>query len=160
MNKYYVQCALYAYANIDSVIDQIDDQVERLALGSFGDHSPCIEQCERIISHTAEKVTLIEIKEKTDKILRYLNAHELDCLDYKYFKISPKEYFEETGFDFSSRNYFRKQVNLLNKIGKLFDRVGVKDEWFEKKCLNVDFIKRLLKRVKLLEVQKVRKKDV
>ena len=154
MNKYYVQCALYAYMNIESVINQIDDQVERLALGSFNDHSSCLEQCERIVGHTIEKVTLMDIKEKTDKVLKGLTAYELDCLDYKYFKITPKEYFEEIGFDFLSRKYFRKQVNLLNKLSNLFDKVGASDEWFEKKCLNVDFIKRLLKRVKLLSLKR------
>lgn len=157
MNIYYVKCALYAYANIESVICQIDDQVERLALGSFSDRTPCQEQCEKILSFTAQKITLMEIKEKIDLVLKRLTMYETDCLDYKYFKISPKEYFDDIGFDASSRSYFRKQNGLLNKVGKLLESNGVTDEWFEKKCLNVDFFKRLLKRVKLLDFQKKKK---
>ena len=49
-----------------------------------------------------EEIIKAFIKEKTDKVLKGLTACELDCLDYKYFKITPKEYFEEIGFDFLS----------------------------------------------------------
>lgn len=158
MNLYYVKTALYVYPVIEAVIGQIDDLVERKAMTSMYDFSPCELQCEKILSYTEQKIVLTELKEFTDKILFKLTDYELDCLDYKYFKIQPKEYFNEIGFDVESRRYFRKQQSLVGKVAKLFDRVGVSDEWFEKKCLNIEFFSDLLKIVKLREVSRSKKK--
>ena len=151
MKTTYTKTVLYAYANIEVVKEQIDDFVERKALASISDFSPCVEQCEKILEYTAQKVALIELKEQAEKVLKKLSAYEMDCLDYKYFKKKPKEYF--IGFDFESRSYFRKQVSLIKKISEQFDRVGLTDEWFEKNCLNTNFFKELLKRVEIYESQ-------
>ncbi len=151
MKTTYTKTVLYAYANIEVIKAQIDDFVERKALASISDFSPCVEQCEKILEYTAQKVALIELKQQAEKVLKKLSAHEMDCLDYKYFKKKPKEYF--IGFDFESRSYFRKQVSLIKKISEQFDRVGLTDEWFEKNCLNTNFFKELLKRVEHYEVQ-------
>ncbi|MBO7149708.1 MAG: hypothetical protein J6V71_02325, partial [Clostridia bacterium] len=93
MNIYYTKTVLYAYANIDAVKEQIDDFVERKALSSMSDYTPCIEQCESILNYTAQKIALIELKEFVEKALSKLSPYELDCLDYKYFKKKPKEYY-------------------------------------------------------------------
>lgn len=151
MKPSYTRTILYAYANIDAVKNQIDDFVERKALMSMSDFSPCIEQCEKMLEYTAQKVALIELKEFVDKVLKKLTAYEMDCLEYKYFKRKPKEYF--IGFDYESRGYFRKQVSLLNRISENFDSVGLTDAWFESNCLNTNFFKELLKRVEIYEGQ-------
>ncbi len=145
MKDNYTRTILYAYANIDAVKEQIDDFVERKALSSINDFSPCIEQCEKMLEYTAQKVALIELKGFVDRVLKKLSVYEIDCLEYKYFKRKSKEYF--IGFDYESRAYFRKQVRLIKKIGEYFDGIGLTDVWFEKNCLNTNFFKELLKRV-------------
>ena len=69
MTHNYTRTILYAYANIDAVKEQIDDFVESKALSSMRDFSPCVEQCEKILDYTAQKVALIELKEFTEKAL-------------------------------------------------------------------------------------------
>ncbi len=149
MKHNYTRTILYAYANIDAVKEQIDDFVESKALSSMRDFSPCVEQCEKILDYTAQKVALIELKEFTEKALEKLSPYEMDCLEYKYFKRKPKEYF--IGFDYESRSYFRKQVSLIKRLSEYFDGVGLTDNWFEKNCLNTNFFKELLKRVEQYE---------
>ncbi len=156
MNIYYTKTVLYAYANIEEVKEQIDDFVERKALSSMSDYSPCIEQCERIINYTAQKIALIELKEFTEKVIKKLSNYELDCLDYKYFKQKPKEYY--TDFDCESRGYFRRQVSLVKRISDAFENVGLTDEWFKKNLLTTNFFKELLKRVELQEKQNYKNK--
>ena len=156
MNIYYTKTVLYAYANIEEVKEQIDDFVERKALSSMSDYTPCIEQCERIINYTAQKIALIELKEFTEKVLKKLSSYELDCLDYKYFKQKPKEYYID--FDCESRGYFRRQVSLVKKISDAFENVGLTDEWFKKNLLTTNFFKELLKRVELHEKQNYKNK--
>ena len=157
MKLNYTKTVLYAYANIETVKEQIDDFVERKALSSISDYSPCIEQCEKMLNFTAQKIALIELKEMTEKALNKLSNFELDCLDYKYFKQKPKEYF--IGFDWASRNYFRRQVLIAKKLSALFDKVGLTDEWFEKNCLNTNFFIELLKRVEIYEKQSNKNKS-
>ena len=149
MKHNYTRTILYAYANINAVKEQIDDFVESKALSSMRDFSPCVEQCEKILDYTAQKVALIELKEFTEKALEKLSPYEMDCLEYKYFKRKPKEYF--IGFDYESRSYFRKQVSLIKRLSEYFDGVGLTDNWFEKNCLNTNFFKELLKRVEQYE---------
>ena len=151
MKDNYTRTILYAYANIDAVKEQIDDFVQRKALSSMSDFSPCIEQCEKMLEYTSQKVALIELKEFVDRALKRLSAYEIDCLEYKYFKRKSKEYF--IGFDYESRAYFRKQVRLVKKIGEYFEGLGLTDNWFEKNCLNTNFFKELLRRVESHEVK-------
>ena len=153
MNIYYTKTALYAYPHIESLMGQIDDLVLSKALYSMGDYSPCEEQCQKIVKLTGQKVALIELQQMIDKALSILSDYELDCLDYKYFKIQPKEYFDSIGFDYESRKYFRKQNSLVKKVAIKLEKVGMTDEWFVKKCLDTDFFNELLKRVILYDRQ-------
>ncbi len=157
MNLNYTKTVLYAYPNIEEIKEQIDDFVQRKALSSMSDYTPCIEQCEKILNYTAQKIALIELKEMTGRALKGLTDFELDCLDYKYFRQKPKEYF--IGFDYESRSYFRKQVLIVKKVSALFDKAGITNEWFEKHCLNTNFFAELLKRVELYEKQSKKNKS-
>lgn len=145
MNIYYAKTALYAYPNVDALIEQIDELVERKALYSMSDYSPCDQIAEKILDYTAQKVALIELKDFMDKVLSKFTKDQLDCLDYKYFKINPKEYYKD--FDAKSRNYFRKQIRVAKKFSEKMESVGATDEWFKNTCLKSDFFKELLKRV-------------
>ena len=144
MNVYYTKTALYAYSNIETITEQIDEIVLKRALSSMSDCSPAIEQCEKIIDFTFQKKVLFALKLHIDSILKKLDKLSLDCLEYKYFKRKDKDYF--INFDFESRAYFRKQIKLAKEISCLFEKAGLTDKWFEKYCLKIDFIKELLKR--------------
>ncbi len=156
MNIFYTKTALYAYPNLQAIMEQIDDIVERKALTSMSNFSPCEEQCEKILDLTNQKDTLIELKIFIDKALTKLTDEQIDCLEYKYFKRKPKEYF--IGFDSCSRAYFRRQVNLVKKISEAFEKIGLTDIWFENYCLTMDFFIELLRRVKKYDEQNLKNK--
>ena len=149
MKKIYSKCLLYVYPIFDNLMEQIDGLVEKKALSSMDVFTPCEKQCESILALTAQKDILIEIRLKTEKLLNKLSEEETDYLDYRYFKKKPKEYYSD--FDSVSRSYFRKQDKLLFKVALLFEKVGIDDFWFEKNCLEIDFFKELLKRIKKQE---------
>jgi len=156
MNVHYTKTLLYAYPHVEAVMAQIDDLVLRKALSSISDYSPCEEQCEKIIALTNQKDTLIQLKiTMEEKVLAKVTEYEMNCLEYKYFKRQPKEYF--AGFDAESRGYFRKQVALANKLSKQMEKVGLDDKWFEKNCLSTSFFTELLKRV--ISSERKRKKN-
>ena len=149
MNVIYTKAVLYAYSSIETVKKQIDDFIERRALASMNDFSPCDEQCEIIIEHIAQKVILTQLKSKIKAVLLSLKKEELDLLDYKYLKRKPKAYFKD--IDTCSRSYYRKQKNLIKKISQRCDKVMLTDDWFEKNCLDINVIKWLVRRVERLE---------
>lgn len=145
MNVYYAKTVLYAYPNIKEIIEQIDELVERKALCSINDYSPCIEIAEKILDFTSQKVTLIELESVAKRALCKFTQEEMDHLDYKYFKKKPKKYYD--GFDAESRGYFRRQIRIVKIFSERLEKLGANDEWFEKNCLKMDFFKEMLKRV-------------
>ena len=151
MNIYYAKTVLYAYANVDAVAEQIDELVEKKALSSMRDFSPCEEQCEKIINLTYNKDVLFELKRFAESALSSFSSYDMKCLDYKYFKRMPREDF--IGFDYTSRNYFRHQVRLAEKFAKNLENLGANDEWFENYCLEIEFLREMYKRVIESEVK-------
>lgn len=158
MNTNYVKTLLYAYPHVTALTEQIDDIVMSKALSSIRDYSPCEEQCEKIIELTEQKKTLIDFKLRADRVVKKLNQYELDCLDYKYFKQKPKEYYAQ--FDSSSRTYFRRQIRIVKRMNSLMEIEGLSDEWFIKKCLKMSFFFELLRRVISMENSLKKKKHV
>lgn len=156
MNVYYTKTALYAYPNLQAIADQIDELVEKKAFASISDYSSALSQCEKIVDFTFQKDALFALKLRLEDILSKLSQREKDCLEYKYFKRKPKEYF--IGFDFESRGYFRAQQRLAKKISSALEKDGGTDEWFEQTCLHMDFFKELLKRTIEHEKSYVKKK--
>ena len=145
MNLNYAKTILYAYKCLDVIMRQLDELVVKRAVNSMCDLSPCEAQCEKILALTEQKDLLIDLKLKVKLVLEKFTDDEMDCLDYKYFKFKPKEYYAD--FDFTSRSYFRKQVRVACKFAKRIESAGIGDETFEKKYLAIDFFKELLKRV-------------
>lgn len=157
MNNFYAKTILYAYRNLDAVTRQLDDLVLKRALASMNDLSPCETQCEKILSLTDQKDVLINLKLVTKSVVDKFTEDEKDYLDYKYFKLKPKEYYAD--FDFTSRAYFRKQVRVADKFAKRLEKAGITDEYFEDKCLSIEFFRELLKRVTERENNFSKQKD-
>ncbi len=145
MKTCYAKTVLYVYSRIEGILDSIDQVVEDRALSAFGDFSPCLEQAEKIIALTEQKDVLIDLKLLVDKIIKKFSDYERDCLDYKYFKLKPKTFYEN--FDFTSRMYFRAQEKLVKKFSKEIEESGLDDKAFEEKYLKIPFLMRLYKSV-------------
>ena len=137
---------LYAYPCIESIIEQIDEIIERKAINSMEDYRPCINICNTLIDHICEKDIFIELKLKLDQVIKSFNREEQIYLDYKYFKIRGRAEFK--GFDYSSREYFRKQARLIEKVKKRLITVGIDETKVREIYLNIAFFKELLRRVK------------
>lgn len=149
MNEYYSKTILYAYKSLDAVMAQLDELVLKKAISSMCDFSPCEKIAEKILSLTAQKDVIAKIKSETERAVSKLTDDEKIILDYKYFKRLPKETYAK--FDFSSRAYFRKQIRVVSRFGSKISAVGIDDDFFEEKCLKIDFFRELYKRVLIRE---------
>ena len=154
MNVYYAKTVLYAYPLVEKIMEELDEIVLRKALSSINDCSPCLEQAEKILSFTAQKDTLIKLKIACENVVENFNQKDKDCLDYKYFKQKPKEYYKD--FDYTGRTYFRRQTLIAKRFSHLIEQEGLDDKWFQEKCLTINFIKQLYKRVLLHEKSMVK----
>ena len=142
---YYEKVLLYAYPHLEDLARQIDKLVLKRALGSFSNYTSCESQCETILGMSDQKVRLLALKTRLDEILTCLTEYEMELLEYKYFKRKPKSSFCD--FDSTSRQYFRRQLKLTEKISFLLNRSGMTEKWFNENYLDIDFMKLLLKRV-------------
>ncbi len=154
MNKIYSDSVLYAYSVLENLIDQYDGTIMKKALGSIDDYSPAIVQCEAIIRLSYQKQLIIDLYLKVEEILKKFDESEMMHFEYKYFKRKPRSFF--TGFDATSRKYFRKQVSLSKRFSDLLEKSGITDEVFEKDYLLIDFFKDLTERVKEKEEKSIK----
>lgn len=145
MDKIHAKTLLYAYPNILALLSQIDELMEKKALASMTDFSPAVEQCEKIIELTEQKKILIKVYITLKKVLPKFTGLDKMCIEYKYFKNKPKEYFKD--FDFSGRAYFRRQNKIVKTLCDLLEKSELNEEYFIDKCLKINFFKELKKRV-------------
>ena len=144
MKELYAKVILYSYPCAESLVEQIDELVEKKALISFRDFSPCEEQCFKILSLTEQKDTILRLKQFVEKALAKFGENDFVLLDYKYFKKLPKEAY--AGFDFFERKYFRRQESVLKRFAELMDKYGLTDEVFESEYLSIDFFREMKRR--------------
>lgn len=149
MNILYAKSILYLYKDVDKLIDQIDELVEKKALSSMYDLSPCQDICESILNLTEQKDAIITLKLKTEDALSKFTDEDLIYLEYKYFRKADKERYKN--LDYTSRAYFRKQIKLVEKFALRLEKKGVNDEWFNKNCLSINFFVELVRKVKEIE---------
>ncbi len=147
--KDYAKAILYIYHGIDGVVSQIDDLVLRRALASFSDSTSCEKQAERIIGYIEQKKLLLALRCKTEAALSEFTEEEVKYFEYKYFKRKPADYF--VGFDAAGRNYFRKQIRLLEKFCFALARQGIDEESFRRDYLQMEFIRDLVRRIRRSE---------
>ena len=146
MKVIYAKAALYSYAHLEAVAEQMDELVEKKAFSSSMNFTPAIHQFEEIIGLTYQKQIVYALKLCLDAALKHFSEREKDFLDYKYFHLKPKDYYKD--FDASSRGYFRTQVRLAEKFAERLQKAGYSDERFENECLSVEFFREMLSRVK------------
>ena len=146
MKVLYAKAALYSYAHLEAIAEQLDEIVEKKAFSSSMNFSPALNQFEEIIGLTHQKQIIYALKLCLDVALKKFSDREKDFLDYKYFRLKPKEYYKD--FDASSRGYFRTQVRLAEKFAECLQKAGYSDERFEEECLSIEFFREMLARVK------------
>lgn len=146
MNVLYAKVALYSYAHLDAIAEQIDEVVEKKAFSSSMNFAPAINQFQDIIDLTYQKQVVFALGLCVKDALKVFTEREMLCLDYKYFRRRKKE--EYAGLDVTSRGYFRLQLRLAEKFAKELEKAGYSDERFEKECLSIDFFREMMKRVK------------
>lgn len=146
MNVLYAKTLLYVYPHVDKIIGQIDELVEKKAAYSINDYSPAFNQCAKIAELTRCKAVLLNIKAVCSGILKGYSAKESVYLDYKYFKKNNATAY--AGYDFSSRNYFRRQVRLAVKFSKDLEKNGITDKAFIEEILTCAFMRKIFASVK------------
>ena len=146
MNVLYAKVALYSYAHLDSIAEQIDELVTKKAFSSSLNFTPAIKQYEKIVDLTYQKRVIFALKLCVEAALEKFTEKEKLCLDYKYFRTKNKEDYAE--IDSSSRGYFRLQVRLAARFAERLERAGFSDARFKDECLSMDFFREMLKRVK------------
>ena len=146
MKVLYAKVVLYAYAHLDALAEQIDEIVEKKAFSSSMNFTPALTQFESILDLTYQKDIVFALQLCAKNALESFTEREKDFLDYKYFHLKPKSYYE--GFDASSRGYFRTQVRLADKFAKFLEKAGCSDSRFEDECLSIEFFREMLTRVK------------
>lgn len=144
MKKIYAKVMLYAYPCCDSLIGQIDELVEKKAVASMNDFSPCENQCFKILSLTDNKRKIIALKNAIEKTLNKFAELDRLIFDYRYFKTLKKDGYGD--YDFSDRKYFRRQNVLLSAFAEKIERTGITDEVFEKEYMSIDFFREMKRR--------------
>jgi len=152
MKDLYTKVILYSYPCLEKLVEQIDVLVEKKAYSSMDNFEPAIEISKEILSLTEQKKRIIQLFYIVSDVLDKFTKDELDCLEYRYFKRKPKEYFKD--FDSVSRGYFRKQIRNFKKFSELIERFGYSDSRVEADLLNIKFFNELTKRLNKLENEK------
>ncbi len=146
LNTLYTKVLLYAYPNIESLIDQIDELIEKKALSSMDSQQPCIEICNSVIGLIKEKDLYLDLMVTLDGIFENFTEEEMLCIEYKYFLVRDKVKFRD--FDYTSKQYFRRQNKILEKIKRRLEKRGYDDNFFKEKYMPIKFINSLLRGVK------------
>lgn len=158
MKKTYAKIILYSYPCCDSLTEQIDELVEKRALSSMYDFSPCEEQCLKILELTDQKRRIIKLKSVINKLLGKFSEKDLILLDYRYFKKMPAACY--VGVDFFGRKYFRRQDALITRFCNLLEKAGLTDSVFEEKYLSIEFFREMKRREEKRSVAYAKKNKI
>lgn len=140
---YYEKTILSSYYRIDEYIEDCEKAVVYRALTSYSTKESTMTQIDKIINLIYAKNRLCELKSKLEGVFSKFTQDETDCIKYKYYHIKPSE-----DFDYTSRNYFRKQLRIIKKIGCMLDKRKLDEKWFCENYLDIYFLKSLYERQK------------
>ena len=140
--SYYVKTILSCYKALMPLSKQMETIIKQKAKNSYYNYSPCQVQAEEILKIVNVRLLLLDLKSLTEEALSKLSFNDLWLIKYKYFGETPD--FE---FDHTSRNYFRKQVKVIEKLKKVFCSIGVTEEWFMNNYFDIVFIKKYYNKI-------------
>ena len=128
----YEKVILYSYPHLEAIAEAVEVGARNKALLSFRSTEDTLCLLERISEDAITARELRELKADVEKLLRMLHEEELYLLEYKYFRRRRvlKGKFADYEFTLSERSYFRRQNELLRKIGFLLKTMGCTKENF------------------------------
>ncbi len=127
---------LSAYPMLLGYVTQIEEIIKKRARNSFYARVDVVNLSEQLLTLGEIRKDLIELKLIVEEILSLIKPYDRVLLCYKYFGIMP----EDSDFDLTSRNYFRRQIRALKNFSDMLVSKGYNQEWFEKKYLKIAFI--------------------
>lgn len=140
---YYEKTILSSYYRIDEYIEDCEKAVTYRALTSYSTKESTMTQIDKIINLIYAKNRLCDLKSKLNGIFSKFTQDETDCIRYKYYHVKPRE-----DFDYTSRNYFRKQLRILKKISLMLEKKKMDEKWFCENYADIYFLKSIFERQK------------
>lgn len=132
----YAKVILNVYPQIDRVIKDMDKLVLSRCLASFNDRMPCEMGIKEVYKLMETKQKLVDLRFKIKKVLERLDPEEYDLIDYKYFKNRHID-----GFDHTSRNYFRRQHKVIERLEELLSYIDLSEDKFKRDYYDIPFIR-------------------
>ncbi len=127
----YVKVILYAYPRLKGYADALDCSLENMAMLSFLSREGTLSVAEKMVEQMAISRALLLLEEELEGVLVTLSDRERLLLEYKYFRRKKgMEALEGVQNDCSERSYFRRQNELLQKLGAIFVGRGWSEQWF------------------------------
>ncbi len=159
MKPLYAKVLLYSQKAIEAKLEKIDQLVLNKALASMGIYKSCLILCEEIIKLTRKKDFYLDLYSVIERAIDRLNDKEKELIRYKYYYNDLQK--ENSGILGNTREYFRRQVAVLTKLGQIFEYLGVTDQKFEKYYLANGYIRNVYNQVVKNEIMhsKVSKRE-
>jgi len=140
MKDIYIKTLLYSYPCFSKQIKNIEDKSIKIGLNSS--NYKTMETVERMINLFKEKMCYIKLEHIISLVLSRLSPEYINLLKYKYFRNYSSDLVID--FDYTSREYYRKQVRILKYFSRSFDLCNLTNEFFETECLQFNFIRSML----------------
>ena len=146
----YAKTILSSYNQISGIITQIENVIQRRAKNSFYLRCDTTQLANELLSLGEIRKDLIELECIADDILSKIKPEDKTLILYKYMGVVP----EDENFDHTSRNYFRKQIQALERFTNKLVSEGYDEEWFKNKYLKIAFISGVYNKTLLEEGKK------
>lgn len=141
----------YSYPMIDNVVMGIDKLVLYKALTSYCDCSKTMQQIDKILLLQNQADRLKNLQNILNNFVNSLPDEQVKLIEYKYFRKQMEE-----DFDYTSRQYFRKQKKLTEKILRFVERNNMDEKWFLENFSDIDFLNKTYLKIKQDEKNNLR----
>lgn len=130
----YVKAVLYVYPRLKDMEEDYEEHIRNVAYMSYASKVGAERSAVYLAEEIIRKELLRELREISEQTIGNLSETEKCLLEVRYFrrKLKLKEYVKTVGDKggFSPRSYFRRQKQLLKKVGEDFKRYGLTEERF------------------------------
>lgn len=139
MKSIYPKVILTLYPSLNGLIEDFDERVERRALKSIDDCSPCLSICEDIIRIIREKDLLIELFTTAENVLSRFTKESMRFFDFRYFGKRTEELTEE--LKYPNSYFFKRLKELTEEFSDYMEQEGITEKRFEKEFMKIDVIR-------------------
>lgn len=139
MKSIYPKVILTLYPSLSGLIEEFDERVERRALKSIDDCSPCLSICEDIIRIIREKDLLIELFTTAQEVLSRFTKESMRFFDFRYFGKRTAELTEE--LKYPNSYFFKRLKELTEEFSDYMEQAGITEKRFENEFMKIDVIR-------------------